>query len=375
MTGREDWTYTFCDAVTNVELATLPLTKVGYTRDLSGVGKLGAYLHLADEKIRNLDPWSATIPRRTKVYAEHRGADGQDRTVWGGMLVGAEESDDSDGTVLSCITFEGWLHRQRLLSNLTVAGSTRTFLEQLVARAQVLTDVGIEVDPSGPAGQVRPAATYLAREIKPVLELIENLGTSTPISLEFRVDCFRDTATGLFRQVLRFGEPRIGRTYEESRLTFSYPEGGLTKWKRVRDGSGADNVMPMLGSGSGETQPFEILYDDEAGLDEIASGFPTWMRDFQAQDTDVPALIRARGTASMRAGIAGEYVYSGVQLRPESYLGRVDPGDDMALEIAHRSLREFPEPVTTITRVLGESVTVGDAGNGDQVSVTIGGAA
>lgn len=370
MIGNEDWTYTFCDAVTNVELATLPLTKVGYTRDLSGVGKLGAYLHLADEKVRALNPWQATAPRRTKVYAEYEG-----ETVWGGMLVGSGESDESDGTVLSCITFEGWLHRQRLLADLTLTGqTTRTFLEQLVARAQVLTNIGIEVDPSGPAGQVR-TATYLAREIKPILELIEDLGTSTSIPLEFRVDCFRDSVTGQFRQVLRFGEPRIGRTFEESRLTFSYPEGGLTKWQRIRDGSGADNVMPMLGSGSGETQPFEILYDDEAGLDEIASGYPTWMRDFQAQDTNDTALIRARGTSSMRSGIAGEYVYSGVQLRPDEYLGRVNPGDDLALEITHQSLREFPQSVTTITRILGESVTVGDAGNDDQVSVTIGGAA
>lgn len=370
MTGNEDWTYTFCDMRTGTELATLPLTKVGYGRDLSGVGNLDAYLHLADQKIRSLDPWAATIQRRTEVYAECRG-----ETVWGGVLTGRDFSSDSDGMVLSCVTWEGWLHRQRLLSDLTLTNqTTRVFLQELVDKAQALTDVGLEVDAGSGPGQVR-SATYLAREIKPILELIEDLGTSTAIPLEFRVDCFRDPVTGRFRKILRFGEPRIGRTYEESRLTFAYPNGGLTKWKLANDGSGADNVLLLLGSGSGETQPFEVLMDEDAGIDELASGYPSWMRDFRAQGTDDMDLIRSRAKAKMRAGIAGEYVLSGVQLRPDAYLGRVDPGDDLALEITAQSMREWPEPVQIITRLLGESVTVGDAGAGDQVSVTIGGAA
>lgn len=371
---REDWTYTFADAVTGEELATLPLTGVGYSRDLSGVGKLNAYLHLASEKVRALDPWAATTPRRTKVYAEYRRPDGQEVTAWGGMLIDRNRGSGSDGASLEAITFEGWLHRQLLLADLTMTGQpTGPILAALVERAQVLADIGLEVDLSGGTGALRSIAAK-GGEIKPILELVELLGEVDELPLEFRVDCFRDPVTNLHRQVLRFGEPRIGRTFEDTRRTFSYPDGALTAWNLPEAGSGADNVMPMLGSGSGETQPFGILYDDEAGIDEIASGYPSWMRAFQASDEEDLDVIRSRAGSAMRAGIASQTgMFTGVQLRARDYLGTVDPGDDLALEVTAPSLREWPASVTTIARLLGESVTVGDAGNGDRVKVTIGG--
>lgn len=367
-----DWTFTFCDMRTRRELAVLPLTKVAYSRaiDLEG-GQLGAYLHLADDKVRALNPWAATRQRRTALYVEYG-----DRCVWGGPVMVRNRGSDSEGMTLTAFTWESWLHRQYLLTDLDLVNvPMATVVQQLIARAQVLTDVGFTVDVSGidPAAAAVTPPAYLAREVKPILELLENLPVDTGMPLEFRIDCVRDPVTGLLAPVLRVASPRIGRSFEDTGTTFAYPDGGLIDWQLPEDGSAANNVMPLLGSGSGDAQPFDVLYDSDAGLDEIASGYPSWMVDRRESDTNDIDVAWVRAVEAMRAGAAGEYVFTGARVRPEAYLGRVDPGDDVALEITHRSLAEWPATVQTITRVLAEEVTVGDGGNGDRVSITIGG--
>jgi hypothetical protein len=245
---------------------------------------------------------------------------------------------------------------------------------QLVTAAQAVTNVGLIVDASGVApGTALVDGLYLAREIKPVLELMDNMPVDTGVPHEFRVDCYRDSVTGRFVPVVRVGAPRIGRRWEDAPLTFAYPDGGLLKWRLLEDGGGANNVMPLLGSGSGDAQPFDVLYDTDAGMDEIASGFSSWMTDFRSSDTDDLDLVWVRAVEAMRAGVAGEYVFTDVKLAAPSYLGVVAPGDDVGLEVKSRALQEWPNPVLNVTRVLAEEVTVGDGGKADQVSVTIGG--
>ena len=60
MAGESPWTYTFTDMRSGTELAQLPLTGVKYGREISGAGKLGAYLPLSDDRVRNQKPWTAT---------------------------------------------------------------------------------------------------------------------------------------------------------------------------------------------------------------------------------------------------------------------------------------------------------------------------
>lgn len=370
MTGTGGpWSYTFCDMRTHEELATLPLTGVSYSRGIGDVGKLDGYLALTDPKVRALDPWRATEKRRTEVYVEYEG-----RVVWGGPVVMRNRSSDSEGLTISAVTWEGWLFRQRLLTDLVFTDqAVRDAAALLVARAQVLASVGLDVDPASPATSLR-SRVHLAREDVPILELLARLGDEAESPVEFWVDCYRD-ADRIFRRTLRLGEPRVGRRYEVAPITFAYPSGGLTKWALPEDGSAGSNVLILLGAGSGEIQPFGVLRDYEVGVDEIASGYPSWMGDLRASDTDNMAYILHRARAAMRTGFASEYLFTGVDVRPSAYLGQVIPGDDVGLEIAHRSLQEWPDPVTYVTRVLGESVKVGDGGNDDAVSLTVGGAA
>lgn len=363
------WTYTFCDMRTGTELATLPLTGVKYDRGLGSVGSLGGYLAVSDPKIRALDPWSATEKRRTALYVEYG-----DRTVWGGVVTNRDRSSDSAGLTISAVTWEGWLHRQRLLTDLVLTNQlTGDCAAQLVARAQVLTDVGLETAMDTNYG-FRRSRVHLAREVAPILELIEQLGREGDVPLEFYVDCFRDPTTGRFRRVLRLGEPRIGRIYEDTPITFAYPDGGLTKWQLPEDGTAGNNVAVLLGSGSGALQPFGVMRDSDVGVDEIDSGYPSWMVDLRYSDTPNMEYIWARAAADLTSGLASEYLFTGVEVRPQDYLGQVMPGDDIGLEISHVSLKEWPAPVEHVTRVLGESVTVGSGGDPDSVSLTVGGA-
>jgi hypothetical protein len=367
--GDSPWTYTFTDMRTGTELAQLPLTNVKYGREISGAGKLSAYLHLADSRVRAQGPWGATRQRRTAVYAERN-----DGVTWSGPIVGRDRSSDSQGMTLSAVTWESWLHAQLLVTDLTLLNTPlSTALATFVTRAQAVTDVRLTTATTPTTGLV--SGRFYAREIKPILELIDNLGIENALTFEYRIDGFRDSATGVLGQILRYGEPRIGVRYEDSRRIFAYPDGGLIEWKFPEDGTGAKNVLSLLGAGSGALQPFDVVLDSELGIDEIASGYPSWMGDFRAQDTGDMTIIWRRATAAMRAGIASESVITGVRLDPERYFGQVQIGDDIALAINHISFQEWPATVEYVTRVLAENVTVGDGGKGDQVSVTVGGVA
>lgn len=373
--SRSPWSYTFRDMLTGEELAVLPLTQVKYTRAIAGGGTLDAYLHLGEDRIRALDPWRATKTRRTVVYVDYTDPETrQPLTVWGGPVLRRAFASDSEGLVLSCGTWESWLFRQRLLYDLTAPTvPVVELVRQLVVQAQTTTNVGLAVDTSNLAGSPIVSAYYSAQEVKPVLQLLEAIPVDTGQDVEFRVEVSRNPDTGQHRKIVRVGVPRLGRRFERSGLRFAYPTGSLLSWKLDEDGSGADNVMPVLGSGSGPLQPFDIVYDRDAGVDELASGYPSWMRDGRYQDTDDIGQVRARGRADLRGGIASESVYSGVKVDAAAYLGRADPGDDVALEITKRTLREWPKPATAITRILGETVTVGDGGKGDTVELTVGG--
>jgi hypothetical protein len=368
--GESPWTFTFTDMRTGTELAQLPLTNVKYSREISGAGKLSGYLPLGEQRVRNQNPWGATRQRRTAVYAERKDAG----VRWSGPVVGRDRDSGSQGVRLSAVTWESWLHAQLLIEDLTLLNSPlSTALATFVTRAQTVTDVRLTTENTPTTGLV--SGRYYAREIKPILELIDNLGVENGVTFEYRVDGYRDSATGVLGQVFRYGEPRLGRRFEDTHRTFTYPDGGLIDWKIPEDGTGAHNVLSLLGAGSGALQPFDVVLDSELGIDEIASGYPSWMGDFRAQDTGDMRIIWARAAAAMRAGIASENIITGVKLDPELYLGSVEVGDDVALDITHVALQEWPAAVEYLTRVLAEAVTVGDAGSGDEVTVTVGGVA
>jgi hypothetical protein len=361
-----EWTYTFTDMRTQTELATLPLTRVKFDRVLRGIGKFTGYLPLDDDEVRALNPWGATRQRRTALYIEYGNT-----CVWGGPVTGRLRQAGSEGIAISGMTFEGWLARQRLLADLSSTGDTRSVLTALIAAAQATTGIGLGVE-TGPVLSAR-SWNWKAREVKPVFEMVENIVTSGATPMEWLIDCYRNPA-GVFQRTLRVGEPRLGRAFEATGLTFAYP-GPCVDWQMPEDGSGADNVMPLLGSGSGDLQPFGVLYDTAAGIDEIASGYPTWMRDYRNTDTDNLTYITSRAVTDMRAGINTERLLTGVVIRAaEFFASGIVPADDLALEITHPAMTEYPGPVTFLTRLLGLSVSVGDGGKPDAVAVTIGAA-
>lgn len=368
------WTYTLCDISTGKELATLPLTGVKYSRQVKGVGKLDGYLGLTDPKVRALNPWGATVPRRTALYAEL-----DDVAMWGGPVVARPGGAGSQGMRLSCISWEGWLHRQLLLEDVELHGDRLAVIGAILAQLRTIstgpTQNGewLTVRLEGGAGAPAEDYLYLARDVKPVLEILNEIGEEFDLPhLEYRVDVGRDQ-WGNLHPTLVIGETRLGRRYEETSRTFAYPDGALVDWEYPGDGTAGANIMPVLGSGSGISTPFLVVFDGDAGGSELESGFPAWMSDLRASDTDDEAVMLERAIREMRSGWAAEQTFTGVQVRPGDYLGKVNPGDDVALEIVHPLFQTWPEPITHITRVLGESVTIGDGGKADKVSLTVGG--
>lgn len=160
-------------------------------------------------------------------------------------------------------------------------------------------------------------------------------------------------------------------------MTFEYPGGALKKWKYTEDETDVSNVMQVIGSGSGPAQPFLEVTDQEIGVDEIASGYPSTMGTQQESQEDDTDRLRQRGRARLAESLASGLILSGLQVRPEGppRLGTYWPGDDLGFSITDLTMQEYPDALTLVARLLSMTVTPAEEGGIPTVDLTVGGTA
>jgi hypothetical protein len=390
------WSYTFTDALSGEELATLPMSGVAFDTKLSDVGQFAGVVPTVDPTVRARDPWAATAPRRTALFVEY-----EEEPVWGGLVTGRSRVPGTWGLAVRAATFESWLARTWLRADADLTAATRTAdpmadpmtggvddgpwgaprtLGELVRRCQAHRNASIRLAVASATTRPDTAVTgqvYLRADVKPLVDYFKSWVTRWGTPIEWRVDVERSGST--FSPTLIINEASFadGRTP----WTLHYP-GDLLSWSYEEDGTAQANVMVGAASGAGEAKLFsaatvEDLDGNPAGgqdSDEFDAGFPAQMDAYSVGGTNVgqdtlDTAVRERLLDRMAQG----ETLSGVSVRPtRQAIVEQQVGDPVDLEITHPAYREWPAVAEfTGYRITGKRVTVGGAGQPDQVALTV----
>ncbi|MFG2721588.1 hypothetical protein ACGFW5_25350 [Streptomyces sp. NPDC048416] len=206
-TGTVTYRALFCDLRTDRVIDTLPLTEVEFDDFIGKPGQLRATVPLPDAALARRAR-EALRPGRTAVWLE-RGSD----IWWGGILWTCTPAGDERGRLdveIQAGTFDSYLDHRILSTDLSFPAGTDQFdmVRALVRHVQEQPggDIGITMDDR--ASGVTGSASYTRTDLARVRELIDALGALQD-GFEWRVQCYRDSATGARVKKLQLGHPTI----------------------------------------------------------------------------------------------------------------------------------------------------------------------
>lgn len=380
-----EWVYAFRDMVTDAELAVLPMVGVDFEKVLNGTGKLEGVIPTSDPRIRALDPWGATQPRRCAVYV-HYG----ELLLWGGVVWTREMVQDTPGIKITAGTFESWLATQYPLADYTFTAQTAA---AMVAR--LLTDSqavrggrlgsGFTVRDGNPgAAATTRARTWPRTDLKSVLDrAAEFVATQTPI--EWRID-LTENPDGTIAKTLLLGEPRIGRPTSATDLYVWYSSvgtpGTLVSFDDTEDGTvqgnAAAGTVHVTSSSTGVSGTDVQLwsYQDAAGngYDEVGAGYPLMMHPVTSTQANINTqadLDDAVAAQVLDSLSQGKSMTNFAVRFDDPPLASYDVGDDLDLHIQHPSYPEWPGVTVYSVRILGRKITPRQGSTPDQVSLTV----
>lgn len=389
------WSYTFLDALTDTELATLPMIGVSMEKVLNGTGKLDGFIPTGDPLIRAMDPWTATIPRRTCLAVSYGST-----LMWYGMVWARVRANGLPGIHVTAATLDSWVATQLLLQDQSFTNQSAVAIMTglfTLLQKQAGANFGITVVDGSPAGttdELRNRA-YPATDLKDVLVLMGDfLHAAVPI--EWRFDASWKVGGGVQKQLI-IGEPRIGRTTDLTNLNVFHdttrPGSTLLSFTDTDDATVQSNAavgamsvpnsaamwqtsttaqVSLTGQGSLMTprtpnpldpgKLFSYHNAAEVGVDEIAAGFPLIMRPVSTTGQ----TVNIRGIDDLDDIVIGA-VYDGLsqgRAMTNFALGvdtpdvtGYDVGDDMDVEITHVGYPEYPAATTMTVRILGRRIT------------------
>ncbi|MFD7410159.1 hypothetical protein [Kitasatospora purpeofusca] len=341
------YTYLFCDLVTDRVLAELPVIGAEYSTELSGVGTFRGTVPLNDET-GQLGPMDATIPDRTALYIDRDGV-----IVWAGIIWRRRQLASASGIIwgmeLQGAEFASyWQYRfvNRLLStdyNLLVASGADT---RYVPDGQRMYDDQTwivwsllryaEADPSGagtihvdtnplvsPSGVTRARTYDPAQQRTDILTLIRQL-SQVDGGFDWGIESGYNPGGSRYRRWAVW-YPRRGRSASATGFTWQYGAGGnvvLPDWPE--DGSRYANRAWAFGSGAGA----DVVTGLAEAPDQWAAGWPLIERaatyDGVTQANTIQAHAQADVNAAVRAATAPTFV---VDADADPVLGSYTVGD------------------------------------------------
>lgn len=382
MVAAADWSFVFCDARTDEELATLPVHSAYFEKVLNGTGKLEGFIPTVDAKVRALDPWAATVPRRNLVYVYNG-----DEIMWGGMLWQTRVTHDTPGIRIVAATLDSWLATQILSADVNVTQmSAAAILAQCLAGVAAVPggDLGFEVVPI--FGADPPDLKDRLWRRTDTADFLTRMGSflTASVPIEWRIDLEKGP-DGRVAKKLLLGEPRLGNGTDVTGLYLWHsavaPGSTLLTFDDLSDGTVQSNAAAGSIPDPNATQA-EALWkrlwayheSGELGNDEIASGFPVVMRGVATMDRNVrtQADLDDAVLAAVADGMSQGKTMSNFSVAPHGPdLLSYDVGDDVDVDITHPGYREFPDPAALSLRILGRKVTPRAADGVDKVELTV----
>jgi hypothetical protein len=232
-------------------------------------------------------------------------------------------------------------------------------------------------DTSGPLSGVLADRTYLASDLKPVLEAATELAASGD-GFDWRLVPYMDTPgdPNTFRVRLDLGYPRLGRTAPAD-LRWSTDEadtrqrwGYVTDLSIAEDGSDVHNRVTALGEGTGPDQLRAVADSSDTTRDEAASGYPLYETSLGSSTSDLRTQDSVDGHAfgSLIAQLSSELVVSGLTVRGDvpPYVHSYTVGDDATVKVGEATTGR---PTVVIGQITGRSISPPGPGSTETVKI------
>jgi hypothetical protein len=406
--------YHFTDFRLGVLLATLPMTGVKLTTVLSGASTAEGVVPLASASVRARDPFTATVTRRSCLWAERQELDAvtgrvaDTRLMWGGVIMGRARGHASRAMKVTAVSWESYLQR-RLTGSATHKQRDKFFImRHLVHHAAQQPIVGdpefpaypffpphlapLEVDYDRidappwleelddlPLSGVKADRTYLASDLKPVLESCNELASSGT-GFDWRLVPEFGTPGDLstMRVRLDLGYPRLGRTEPADLRWSTDPADARTRWGYIddltiaEDGAGVHNQVTALGEGSGPNQLRWTANSRDTSRDEETSGYPLYETSLASSTSDLRTLDSVRGHAegALLGQLSSETTISGVRIRGDlaPTLTAWDVGDDATLRIGETTTGQA---TTVIGQITGRTIEPPEQDSTERVTIDV----
>jgi hypothetical protein len=394
------WRYHFTDARRGTLISTLPLRGVSLSEVLSGAADGTGEVPLADI-VQRADPFSATIPRRCCVWAERREIDPATRLVaasdvlWGGIIKKRTRSLLGRSMKLDMVTWASYFQSRLVGDSYNVQRDKFTIFRALLAAAcaQPLVDgadPGFYGDSPHTALLQPPLAptnlsgvladrTYLASDLKPVLEALTELSASGA-GFDWRLAPVMRTPGDFTTLAVRLdlGYPRLGRTAPADLRWSTDTADGRSRWGYVsdltitEDGSAVANRITAVGAGTGPDQIRAVADSTQTSRNEMLAGYPLYESSLNSSTSEDRTYDTVYGKAmgALLAGFAGETVLSGIKVRGDlaPTVTSYAPGDDLTVKVGEGLTGR---PVIFVGQLTGRTIEPAEPGRTETVTLDV----
>jgi len=394
------WRYHFTDFRLGRLLATLPMRSVSLSDVLSGAADGTGEIPLADI-VQRADPFSATIPRRCCVWAERREIDPATRLVaasdvlWGGVVKRRTRSLLGRSMKIDMVTWASYF-QSRLNGDGYYSQRDKFAIFRAVLSA-ACDQPPVDTDPPGFYGNSPHTAllqaplaptnlsgvladrTYLASDLKPVLETLIELSASGA-GFDWRLVPVMRTPGDLttFAVRLDLGYPRLGRVAPPDLRWSTDKADGRSRWGYVsdltiaEDGSAVANRVTAVGAGTGPDQIRATADSGQTSRDEMRGGYPLYESSLNSSTSEDRTYDTVYGKAmgALLAGFASETTLSGIKVRGDlaPTVNSYALGDDLTIKVGEGLAGT---PTTFVGQLTGRTIEPPEPGRTETVTLDV----
>lgn len=384
--------------------APLPLFGVKFTQVMRGVGMLRGFLQLNEPEVRELDPWSRVVPRKTGIVVVREQFDPDAGTwvsapVWHGIVWAAPRDPQTGRMEVMAQTVESlWARRNITRSMIWISSDQATIASHLLQPSlfsQVPLGSGIwtgwiNVDPPANLTGVSRTWSYAEGQETNLLEAHQARSQLATNSYEWTtgvrvLDGLDAVSANTFRLQYVLGFPRLGRSYaagdQIDRLVFDREgSGNVSKFGYAYDGSNVPNIVWGRGNGYEELQvKTRVENVDTAGKKEWEYGFLQTEDRFSDPDVKVESTLIDYCYRYMRERLGSEQFLTALTLRGDipPYFGTYAIGDQQIVSTNDMTWQpdwyDSDGFVELLTRIYGWTVTPPEGDKAETVELVVSG--
>lgn len=369
------WRYTFCDLLTDTPLAVLPLRDADLTEVIGGAGSGSGTVSLASARVRSLDPWAATTPRRTICYAQRlvtrNGVLTITAPLWHGIVWARDRTKASMS--LTMATPESYYDHRLVARDRLLNADDAFIMRTLFQDAEAVPSGSLQLRYTDELAGVVSERTLATSDLKTVLSVAKSIATAGD-GLDWRIIPGLDSA-GRFTKTLTIS-PRLGRV-GLAELTWQSKGAGRASnevlgYTMTEDGTAVANLMVGLGDGQGTSQLRSVVRASDIGNTELADGYPLLESSLNSSTSDLKtqSVLDRHTRGALAGGLATELQITGVTVSGTRApaVDRYALGDEIRLRLNDPALRA---PATIASRLVARRIQPGQPGRTEKVAMTL----